>query len=163
MRFFFRPHSNFFNSLSKILSWYSLLSDTDKCPGSRLQCVFIYFAIVGSIRGPSTAGAGPTTTTQTSTTSTRGMPSSTKRPSVSTANTQERSSRTWRGAQRCRTSSHRCIRCFILDFIYSSVHKGSENLNHTRIILFLPFQQYIRAGIQNVLCLHDTWCWFVQI
>lgn len=92
------------------------------------------FAIVGLIRGPSTAGAGPTTTTQTSTTSTRGTPSSTKRPSVSMANTQERSNRTWRGAQRCRTFSHRRIRCFVLHFIYSFVQKVSENLNHTGII-----------------------------
>lgn len=64
--------------------------------------ICLLLAIVGSIREPSTAGAGPTTTTQTSTTSTRGTPSSTKRPSGSTESTRQRSNRTWRGARPCR-------------------------------------------------------------
>lgn len=158
--FFFPPHSIFtfhpkYYPLQVIFIRYQI---------SVLAAVsnLFLFAIVGLIRDPSTAGAGPTTMTQTSTTSTRGTPSSTKRLSVSTANTQERSNRTWRGAQRCRTFSHRRIHCFVVDFIYSLVQKVSENLNHTGIFWFLPFQQYIRAGLQNVLCLHHTWCWFVQ-
>lgn len=98
------------------------------------------FAIAGSIRDPSTAGAGPTTTTQTSTTSTRGTPSSTKRRSVSTANTQERSNRTWRGARLCRTPSHSRVRRFPLGFIHFSVQISSDNVIRTGIILcFLSF------------------------
>lgn len=91
-----------------------------------LSC--FYFCFVSGLRsGPSTADAGPTTTTPTSTTSTRGTPSSTRRRSVSMANTQQRSSKTWRGAQRCRASGHFRASLFIFSFLLKVSVFMSEN------------------------------------
>lgn len=91
-----------------------------------LSC--FYFCFVSGLRsGPSTADAGPTTTTPTSTTSMRGTPSSTRRRSVSMANTQQRSSKTWRGAQRCRASGHFRASLFIFSFLLKVSVFMSEN------------------------------------